>query len=183
VEGNSRGLFNVLFKQLLETLKKTTVYCVGLSVYRTVFERGTSNMQRQELSPEYFSSAFFTGEKKLCVIAWFMSCKFCNYAVRFSLDYEAEFCVLAQMVVRSSSERNCLYPPPITHIHYYYTPPPVLTKMRNVSDKSCRENQNTHFMLSNFFFSEIVPFYEIMSKVTVEPERPQMTTRLIRLTF
>ena len=24
--------------------------------------------------------------------------------------------------------------------------------MRNVSDKSCRENQNTHFMFNNFFF-------------------------------
>ena len=24
--------------------------------------------------------------------------------------------------------------------------------MRNVSDKNCRENQNTHFMCSNFFF-------------------------------
>jgi len=26
-----------------------------------------------------------------------------------------------------------------------------LLRMRNVSDKSCRENQNTHFMFSNFF--------------------------------
>jgi hypothetical protein len=24
--------------------------------------------------------------------------------------------------------------------------------MRNVSDKSCKENQNTHFMFNNFFF-------------------------------
>jgi len=24
--------------------------------------------------------------------------------------------------------------------------------MRNISDKSCRENQNTHFMFSNFFW-------------------------------
>ena len=30
-------------------------------------------------------------------------------------------------------------------------------RMRNVSDKSCRENQNTHFVFSNFF-SKIVPF-------------------------
>jgi hypothetical protein len=29
--------------------------------------------------------------------------------------------------------------------------------MRNVSDKSCRENQNTHFMFSTFFL-KIVPF-------------------------
>ena len=28
----------------------------------------------------------------------------------------------------------------------------VLLRMRNVSDKICRENQNTHFVFSNFFF-------------------------------
>ena len=28
----------------------------------------------------------------------------------------------------------------------------ILPIMRNVLDKSCRENKNTHFMLSNFFF-------------------------------
>jgi hypothetical protein len=27
----------------------------------------------------------------------------------------------------------------------------VLLKMRNISDESCRENQNTHFVFSNFF--------------------------------
>jgi hypothetical protein len=27
-----------------------------------------------------------------------------------------------------------------------------LLRMRNVSNKNCRENQNTHFMFSNFFF-------------------------------
>jgi hypothetical protein len=33
----------------------------------------------------------------------------------------------------------------------------VLLRMRNVSDKSCRENQNTHFVFGNTF-SKIVPF-------------------------
>jgi hypothetical protein len=33
-----------------------------------------------------------------------------------------------------------------------------LLKTRNVSDKSCRENQITHFMFLNVFFSKIVPF-------------------------
>ena len=33
----------------------------------------------------------------------------------------------------------------------------VLVRMRNVSDKSCRENQNTHFVFSDFF-PKIVPF-------------------------
>jgi len=29
--------------------------------------------------------------------------------------------------------------------------------MRNVSEKNCRENQNTHFMLNNFL-PKIMPF-------------------------
>jgi len=33
----------------------------------------------------------------------------------------------------------------------------VFLKMRKVSDKSCRENKDTHFVLSNFF-PKIVPF-------------------------
>ena len=30
-------------------------------------------------------------------------------------------------------------------------PQPIILGMRNVSDKSCRENQNTHFVFSNDF--------------------------------
>jgi len=33
----------------------------------------------------------------------------------------------------------------------------VLPRMKNVSDKRCRENQNTHFMF-NKFFSKIIQF-------------------------
>jgi hypothetical protein len=33
-----------------------------------------------------------------------------------------------------------------------------LHRMRNVSDKICRENQNTRSVFNNFFFSKIVPF-------------------------
>jgi hypothetical protein len=36
--------------------------------------------------------------------------------------------------------------------------------MRNVSDKSCKENQNTHFMHSVILFSEIRAMCEIMEK-------------------
>jgi hypothetical protein len=45
--------------------------------------------------------------------------------------------------------------------------------MRNVSNKSCKENQNTNFVLP--FFSGNRAVYEIMSKNVVEPEGPQMT--------
>jgi len=46
--------------------------------------------------------------------------------------------------------------------------------MRNVSDKSCRENQNTQFVFSNPFF-ENRAVYEIMWKNTAERGRPQTT--------
>ena len=41
--------------------------------------------------------------------------------------------------------------------------------MRNVSDKSCRGNQNTHFVFSNLFFPENHTVYEIMWDNTVAP--------------
>jgi len=33
---------------------------------------------------------------------------------------------------------------------------PVLLRMRNVSDKSCRENQNTYFIFNNVFENRAV---------------------------
>jgi len=30
--------------------------------------------------------------------------------------------------------------------------------MRNVLEQICRENQNTHFMFGNFFYSKIMQF-------------------------
>jgi len=51
----------------------------------------------------------------------------------------------------------------------------------NVSDKSCKENQNTHFVLNNFLFSpENRAVYEIMWKNVLEPDSPQMTIRRTR---
>ena len=40
-----------------------------------------------------------------------------------------------------------------------------LLRMRNVSDKSCRENQNTHFVLSNYFFFRKSCLYEICGNI------------------
>jgi hypothetical protein len=40
----------------------------------------------------------------------------------------------------------------------------VLLRMRNVSDKSCRENQNTHFMFNNLF-PKIVLFMRKCGKI------------------
>jgi len=49
----------------------------------------------------------------------------------------------------------------------------VLLRMRNISDESCRENRNTHFVFSNFS-SKIVPFMRKCEKNIVEPDMPQM---------
>jgi hypothetical protein len=50
---------------------------------------------------------------------------------------------------------------------------PVLLRMKKVSDKSCRQNQNKHFMFHNFFFNCDV--CEILWKTFVEPGMPQLT--------
>jgi hypothetical protein len=51
----------------------------------------------------------------------------------------------------------------------------ILLRMRNVSDKSCRENQDTHFVFSKFVFLEYCAVYEVLWKNVVERGRPQMT--------
>jgi len=55
----------------------------------------------------------------------------------------------------------------------------VLLRMRNVSNKICRENQNTHFVFNNFFKNSDV--YEITWKTFVQPVRPQMTIWRMRI--
>jgi len=52
--------------------------------------------------------------------------------------------------------------------------------MRKFSDKICRENQNTHFVFSNFFFGNHA-VYETMWKNMVERDRTQMTIWLMRI--
>jgi hypothetical protein len=47
-----------------------------------------------------------------------------------------------------------------------------LLRIRNVSDKSCRE-KNAHFIFN--IFSEYRAVYEIKWKNIIEPDRPQMT--------
>jgi len=54
--------------------------------------------------------------------------------------------------------------------------------MRNVSDKSCRENQNTYYVFNCFFFGNRA-IYEIMWKNILERGRPQMTIWRMRITY
>jgi hypothetical protein len=53
---------------------------------------------------------------------------------------------------------------------------PVLLRIRNVSDRNSRENQNTFF-----FFLENSAVYEIMCKTLKEPDGPQMAHVLCML--
>jgi len=46
----------------------------------------------------------------------------------------------------------------------------LLSRVRNMLDKSCRENRNTRFIFNNFFPA----VYEKMWKNMVQPDRPQM---------
>ena len=63
-----------------------------------------------------------------------------------------------------------------TNIHFFIVSRSVLLRMKNVSDKSCRENQNTHFMFNNHsLLLKNRAIYEIMWKNTVQPGRPHIT--------
>jgi hypothetical protein len=53
--------------------------------------------------------------------------------------------------------------------------------MRNVSDKRCTENQNTHFVFSSFFFFRKSCRFEKIWKNTVERGGPQMTIWRMRI--
>jgi len=64
---------------------------------------------------------------------------------------------------------------------FFTTAHPILLRMGNVSDKSCTENQNTHFVFNNFFFFRKSAVYEIMWKNVAERGRPQMTIWRMRI--
>ena len=53
---------------------------------------------------------------------------------------------------------------------FLITSRPILRTTKNISDKICKENQNTHFVFSNLFF-ENRSVYEIMWKNIVQPDR------------
>jgi hypothetical protein len=52
---------------------------------------------------------------------------------------------------------------------------------KNVSNKSCRKNENAHFVFNNVFL--IVPFISQCGKNIVEPNRPRMTIWHMRTAY
>ena len=55
-----------------------------------------------------------------------------------------------------------------------------LLRMRNVSDKSCRENLNTYIVFSKFFFLNRA-IYELIWKCILDLGRPPMQTWLMHI--
>jgi len=53
-----------------------------------------------------------------------------------------------------------------------------LLGIKNISDKSCRENQNAHFVFSNCFPKILLL---VSAEYTVQLDRPQMTIRRMRI--
>jgi len=53
--------------------------------------------------------------------------------------------------------------------------------MKRVSDGSYKEKIKTHFMFSDFFFLENSAVCDIMWKITVEPDEPQITRWRMRI--
>jgi len=56
----------------------------------------------------------------------------------------------------------------------------VHLRMRNISDKSCKQDKNRHIVFNDFFFKSRA-VYEIMRKNIVEQYRPQMTKWPMRI--
>ena len=56
----------------------------------------------------------------------------------------------------------------------------VILRMRNVSDKSGKENQNTYFIVQKYSVENCI-FYEIMWENIVQPDTPQMTIWSMRI--
>jgi len=67
-----------------------------------------------------------------------------------------------------------------TKIHFFIISHSFFLGMRNVSDKICRENHNTHIVFSNVFFENHV-LYKTTWKNTVESDRPPMEIWRMRI--
>jgi len=61
-----------------------------------------------------------------------------------------------------------------TFLIIYYS---FLLRMRNVSERSCRENQNTHFMFNNIFFRKLCLLWDNAEEYC-RAGRPQIIWRV-----
>jgi len=73
----------------------------------------------------------------------FLSVFFENLSRKFKFNYNLK------RITGTSHEDQC---------KFLITSRLILLRIRNVSDKICRENQDTHFVFNNFFFPKILLF-------------------------
>jgi len=67
-----------------------------------------------------------------------------------------------------------------TNVHYFIVSRSFLLRMRNVSDKICKERQNTHFVFGEFFFRKSCRLRDNVENAA-ERDRPQMTVWRMRI--
>ena len=77
-------------------------------------------------------------------------------------EYFSEICRGNSSSIKISQEWRELTLRPV-HI-FFVISRLVLLRMKNVVDKICRENRNTHFMFRNFFFSENLAVFDSVEK-------------------
>ena len=100
-----------------------------------------------------------------------------GFSCNLIFEYISEVCQEYSSSIKSW-QYNWYFIPEYT---FYIISHSILLWMRNVSDKNCRENHNTHFMFNNFLFKSLA-LYEILWYIyiyiyiyMVEPDRPQVT--------
>jgi hypothetical protein len=134
-------------------------FTLRYKVHNTVFRRFSPNCQKRLLVSSCLS---------VCLLAWNNSAPtgrnfFCDFLCWRILKICKENCIEIWEEWRVNQVLGT----------FIVISRRILIKMRNVSDKSCIEYQNTHFMLK--FFSRNLALYEIMWKNAVKPNRPQIT--------
>jgi len=99
-----------------------------------------------------------------------------GFAWNFKFDYFSKICREKSRYLKS--DKNKWYFA-LRTIYIFIISRSVLLRMRNVSEKICRETRNTHFVFNFFFLNRAV--YEIMWGNLVEPGRPQVRTWRMRI--
>ena len=134
-------------RRLWHTILYKATYCFSIWSYYYItswrWPKRAETCRSLEIYNKYTKSAFVGS----CYLYWYLSFFFETLSRKFKFHYNAVYFTL--MAISRW----------------------ILLRTRNVSNKICRENQNTHFESHNFL-------YEIMSKNMVEPERPQTIWRI-----
>jgi hypothetical protein len=83
-----------------------------------------------------------------------------------------KICLKSRVSLKSDNNNGTLHKDQYTLFIASHSVP----RLRNVTDKSCTENQNIHFVSVNLFYENLT-VYEIMWENIAQPDRPQMTVR------